>query len=178
MDMYRSQQLWQQRPFTNDSSGPGNYFSHGVTHGGHPVGCAVALAAIDIIIQEKLCGKFRQSRDVLKTKFEKLMERRPQIGDVRGSGLMIGLEYVKDRQSKKPFTIKETNNLVVDLALLYLIVATHANNLLLLPPLISDETLADEIVSIIDRAMDKGLVNQLGLKTRMLAEFTASKLRP
>ncbi len=35
-------------------SGPGNYFSHGVTHGGHPVGCAVALAAIDIIIQEKL----------------------------------------------------------------------------------------------------------------------------
>ncbi len=95
------------------------------------------------------------------------MERRPQIGDVRGSGLMIGLEYVKDRQSKQPFSIKETNNLVVDLALLYLIVATHENNLLLLPPLISDETLADEIVSIIDRAMDKGFVNQLGLKTHV-----------
>jgi hypothetical protein len=47
-----------------------------------------------------------------------------------------------------------------------------------LPPLIIDETLADEIVHIIDKGMDKGFMEQLGKKARMLTEFAASKLRP
>jgi 4-aminobutyrate aminotransferase-like enzyme len=106
------------------------------------------------------------------------MERRSQIGDVRGHGMMIALELVKDRRSKQPFTAKETYNLTVDLALLGLVLSNHANNLGLMPPLIIDETLADEIVHIIDRGLDKGFVEQLGMKARMLTEFTASKLRP
>jgi 4-aminobutyrate aminotransferase-like enzyme len=91
---------------------------------------------------------------------------------------MIALELVKDRQSKQPFTAKETSNIIVDLALQGLILANHANNLSFLPPLIIDETLADEIVHIIDKGMDKGFMEQLGKKARMLTEFAASKLRP
>jgi putrescine aminotransferase len=158
--------------------GPGNYFTHGVTHGGHPVGCAVSLATIDIIIKEKLPENSAHVGVYLKSGLDKLMERRPQIGDVRGHGLMLALELVKDRRSKQPFTAKETNNINIDLALLGLLLSNHANNLRLTPPLIIDETLADEIVHIIDRGMDKGFVEQLGMKARMLTEFAASKLRP
>ena len=158
--------------------GPGNYFTHGVTHGGHPVCCAVSLAAIDIIIKEKLPENSANVGAYLKSRFEKLMENRLQIGDVRGRGLMIALELVKDRQSKQPFTAKETSNIIVDLALQGLILANHVNNLSFLPPLIIDETLADEIVHIIDKGMDKGFMEQLGKKARMLTEFAASKLRP
>ncbi len=158
--------------------GASNYFSHGVTHGGHPVACAVSLAAIDIIINEKLPENSARVGAYLKSGFEKMMERRPQIGDVRGHGLMLALELVKDRSSKQPYTSKETNNLMINMALLGLILSNHGNHLRLLPPLIIDETLADEVLHIFDRSMDKSFVNQLGLKARMLTEFTASKLQP
>ena len=53
------------------------------------------------------------------------MEHRPQIGNVRGCGLMIDLELVKDRQSKQPFTAKDTANLNVEIAILGLILSNH-----------------------------------------------------
>ncbi len=158
--------------------GKENYFTHGITHGGHPVSCAISLAAIDIIIKEKLPENSAQVGIYLKSKFEKLMEHRPQIGDVRGRGLMIDLELVKDRQSKQPFTAKDTANLNVEIAILGLILSNHANNLRLLPPLIIDEKLADEIVQIIDRSLDHSLVAQVAMKARLLTEFTKAKLRP
>ncbi len=158
--------------------GKENYFTHGITHGGHPVSCAVSLAAIDIIIKEKLPENSANMGIYLKSELEELMEQRPQIGDVRGHGLMIDLELVKDRQSKLPFTTKDTSNLNVEIAILGLILSNHTNNLRLLPPLIINKSLTDEIVHIIDRGLDKGLINRLGIKARMLAEFTTSKLRP
>jgi len=158
--------------------GPGNYFSHGVTHGGHPVCCAVALAAIEIHINEKLAENSARVGGYLKSGFDKMMERRPQIGDVRGHGLMVAIELVKDRSSKEPYTSKATYDLMVNMAMLGLVLSNHCNNMRLLPPLIIDETLADEILRIFDRTMNKSLVNQLGLKARMLTEFTASKLQP
>ena len=158
--------------------GSTNYFTHGVTHGGHPVACALSLATIGIIINEKLAENSAHVGAYLKSGFEKLMERRSQIGDVRGHGLMIAIEMVKDRTTKEPLTAKETNDINIDLALMGLLLSAHANNIRLLPPLIIDETIADEIIHIFDRGMDKGFVGQLGKKTRMLTEFTASKLRP
>ena len=158
--------------------GKENYFTHGITHGGHPVSCAISLAAIDIIIKEKLPENSAQVGIYLKTKFEKLMEHRPQIGDARGRGLMIDLELVKNRQSKQPFTAKDTANLNVEIAVLGLILSNHANNLRLLPPLIIDEKLADEIVQIIDRSLDHSLVAQVAMKARLLTEFTKAKLGP
>jgi len=155
-----------------------NYFTHGVTHGGHPVACAVSLAAIDIIINEKLPENSTRVGAYLKSGLENLMDHRPQIGDVRGHGMMIAMELVKDRTTKEPFTSKGTNDININIVLLGLVLSSHSNNLRLTPPLIIDEHLADEIVHIFDHGLDQSLMAQVGMKARLLAEFTSSKLKP
>ena len=75
--------------------------SHGNTFGGNPLSCAAALATIDLIENEYLenaevVGTYTQ--DAL----QEIMARHPSIGDVRGIGLMIGVEFVKDRKTKVP----------------------------------------------------------------------------
>jgi 4-aminobutyrate aminotransferase len=75
--------------------------SHGNTFGGNPLSCAAALATIELIENEYLenaaiVGAYTQ--DAL----HEIMARHPSIGDVRGIGLMIGVEFVKDRQTKDP----------------------------------------------------------------------------
>jgi 4-aminobutyrate aminotransferase-like enzyme len=114
----------------------------------------------------------------LKSELENLMDHRLQIGDVRGHGLMLALELVKDRTTKEPLTAKETNDININLILLSLLLSVHSSNIRLTPPLIIDEKLADEIVQIIDRSMDHSLVAQVAMKARLLTEFTKSKLRP
>jgi adenosylmethionine-8-amino-7-oxononanoate aminotransferase len=158
--------------------GKDNYFTHGITHGGHPVSCAVSLAAIEIIIKDKLPENSAKMGEYLKSGFEMLMEHRPQIGDVRGHGLMLALELVKDRTTKKPLSAKETNDININLVLLNLLLSVQASNIRLTPPLIIDEKLADEIIRIIDRVMDQSLMAQVAMKARLLSEFTKSKLQP
>jgi 4-aminobutyrate aminotransferase len=75
--------------------------SHGNTFGGNPLSCAAALATIDLIENEYLenaaaVGEYTQKA------LRQVMEHHPSIGDVRGLGLMIGVEFVKDRQTKVP----------------------------------------------------------------------------
>ncbi len=86
---------------------------HGNTFGGNPLSCAAALATLDLIENEYLenaatTGQYTQ--DAL----HEIMARHPSIGDVRGIGLMIGVEFVKDRLSKVP--AESLCNRVVDLA--------------------------------------------------------------
>jgi len=158
--------------------GKGNYFSHGVTHGGHPVSCAVGLAAVDLILRENLAENSKQVGVYLKSRLEELMTRRPIIGEVRGKGLMLGVELVKNRQTKKPISDNEMSDLNVDIVLLGLLISTRGNNIRLLPPLIFDESLADEIVRVLDQAMDKKLLNELGKKGRLIKEVLRTKIWP
>ncbi len=158
--------------------GATKFFTHGVTHGGHPVACAVSLAAIDIIINEKLPENSARVGAYLKSKMEKLMDHRSQIGDVRGHGLMLAMELVKDRGSKEPLSLRECNEINLNLVILGLVLSAHGNNIRLTPPLIIDENLAEEIVQLFDRGLDQGFLAQVGIKARMLSEFAAAKLRP
>ncbi len=75
--------------------------THGNTYGGNPIACAAALETIDLIENEYMAnaasvGKY--TLDALKA----MQERHPSIGDVRGLGLMIGVEFVMDRETKEP----------------------------------------------------------------------------
>jgi 4-aminobutyrate aminotransferase / (S)-3-amino-2-methylpropionate transaminase / 5-aminovalerate transaminase len=70
---------------------PGDHFS---TFGGNPVCCAAALANINVIEQESLCDKARESGKYIVGRLEALQRQFPAIGDVRGLGLMIGIELV------------------------------------------------------------------------------------
>jgi 4-aminobutyrate aminotransferase len=74
--------------------------SHGSTFGGNPVSCAAALATLDIV--EKNLPHVLTMGERLITGLRRLQERYPSIGDVRGRGLMIGVELVKDRTTREP----------------------------------------------------------------------------
>ena len=78
---------------------PGLTFS---TFGGNPVSCAVGLAVINVIEKNDLRTNARVVGDYFREKLEELKEKYPIIGDVRGMGLMQGLELVKDRTTKDP----------------------------------------------------------------------------
>jgi 4-aminobutyrate aminotransferase len=76
------------------------YGSHGNTYGGNPVACAAGLATIELIENEYMANSASVGEYTLDA-LEEIMARHPSIGDVRGIGLMIGVEFVKDRQTKE-----------------------------------------------------------------------------
>jgi 4-aminobutyrate aminotransferase-like enzyme len=78
---------------------PGDHLS---TFGGNPIACAAALANIAVIEEEGLIENTRLRGEELLTRCRRMQEKCPLIGDVRGRGLMIGLELVRDRQTKEP----------------------------------------------------------------------------
>ena len=77
-------------------------FFHGFTAGGHPVGCALALEAIDIIINEKMIENVRNLEPIFMGGLKKF-EELEFIGEARGIGLMGALEMVHDKKTKTPF---------------------------------------------------------------------------
>ena len=77
-------------------------FPHGFTSGGHPVGCAIALKAIDVIINEGLLENVRNVSPYFHSRLKEFNEYE-NIGETRGIGLMAALEMVKDKEKKLPF---------------------------------------------------------------------------
>ncbi len=76
--------------------------SHANTFGGNPVACAAALQVIDIIRQEGLLENANKQGTYLVKRLRELQQKYPIIGDVRGKGLMVGAELVKDPETKEP----------------------------------------------------------------------------
>ncbi|OSI76119.1 aspartate aminotransferase family protein [Bradyrhizobium canariense] len=78
-------------------------FMHGFTYSGHPVGSAVAMANIDIIEREALVEKCAADGPYMLKLLQDYLSEHPFVGDVRGIGLMIGVEFVADRVTRRPF---------------------------------------------------------------------------
>jgi adenosylmethionine-8-amino-7-oxononanoate aminotransferase len=74
---------------------------HAFTYSGHPTACAVALANLDILEQENLTANAAARGSLLLTGLEALLDQ-PCVGNVRGLGLMVAIEFVKDKESKTP----------------------------------------------------------------------------
>jgi adenosylmethionine-8-amino-7-oxononanoate aminotransferase len=88
-------------------------FLHGLTFGGHPVSCAVALANIDIMEREDLLGNVRRNEAIFDEVMEGLRDL-PFVGDVRGCGYFRVIELVKDKATKQSFTDDECNWILRD----------------------------------------------------------------
>jgi 4-aminobutyrate aminotransferase len=88
--------------------GPG---SHGSTYGGNPIACMSALATLKVIEQESLLAKAEETGEYIMSALSDMQTRHPNIGDVRGRGLMIGMEFVKDRETKER-AIELRNNVI------------------------------------------------------------------
>jgi adenosylmethionine-8-amino-7-oxononanoate aminotransferase len=156
--------------------GPDKYFTHGSTHSGHPVCAAVGLAAIDIILGEELPENAARIGAYLKSRLTELMDKHDIIGDVRGQGLMIAVELVKDRETKEPLSDEKSAEIALDAILQGLVFSTSANNFRLFPPLIIDENFVDKMVQIFDKSLKVGLTPGIGRKARMAKEFVRAKL--
>ena len=128
--------------------------SHLLTFGGHAVACAAALANIAILQNEGLVEQAATMGTYLLEQLRQL-QYHPTIGDVRGLGLLVGVELVKDRQSKEKFAmdseeIKTLNTLLLENGLL-----TRATHIISLsPPLCITRAEVDRMVEIIDRSLN------------------------
>jgi len=83
--------------------GGSGFFQHGHTYLGHPIACAAALAVQDAIRDEGLLDAVKRNGEALRTALEARFGGHTHVGDVRGRGLFIGLELVRDRAAKTPF---------------------------------------------------------------------------
>jgi 2,2-dialkylglycine decarboxylase (pyruvate) len=77
-------------------------FLHVTSHVSDPMPATAALAVIDVVMEEDLATRARLRGEYLMTRLRKLQERYEPIGDVRGRGLLVGVELVKDRETKDP----------------------------------------------------------------------------
>jgi adenosylmethionine-8-amino-7-oxononanoate aminotransferase len=88
-----------------------NWFAHGITYGGHPVGSAVALANLDIFEREDLNAHVRTNSPLFRSYLERLHDL-PIVGDVRGDGYFFGIELVKDKATRETFNEAESEALL------------------------------------------------------------------
>ena len=91
-------------PFVEEE---GRMYMHGLTFGGHPVSCAVALANIDILENEDICGNVLRNEPLFDDVMAELATL-PIVGDVRGSGYFRVAELVRDKDTRETFTAEES----------------------------------------------------------------------
>lgn len=130
---------------------PGEHLS---TFGGNPVSCAAALANIEFIEQNHLCEQTLQEGEYLMQQLRTLQQRFPLIGEVRGLGLMIGIELVKDA-AKTP-AAAEAEKLKADCmdnGVLIGIGGVHGNVLRIQPPLVIMREQLDVVLTVIERSL-------------------------
>lgn len=132
---------------------PGDHLS---TFGGSPISCAAAMANIEVMKSEKMCenaaARGKQIMQSLKASAEKL----PLIGDVRGKGLMIGIELIKDaKKTPAVAEAKEVRKLCREAGVLVGLGGTLANVIRLQPPLILNEAEAARACETLVSAVKK-----------------------
>jgi len=127
--------------------------SHGSTFGGNPVCVAAALATLDVV-QESLPHIKAMGDRILKT-LKAMQTRHPVIGDIRGRGLMIGVEFVKNRETREPYPelIDRVTERAFHKGLLLLGCGKSAFRLA--PPLILNEYDVDTGLAILDDCLNE-----------------------
>jgi adenosylmethionine-8-amino-7-oxononanoate aminotransferase len=86
-------------------------YAHGITFGGHPVQCAIALKNLEIMQRERIVERVRENEDAFRTTLEQLLEL-PIAGDLRGRGYFWALELVRDKETRAGFSEEESENLL------------------------------------------------------------------
>lgn len=89
-----------------------DYFRHVNTFGGNPAACALALKNLEIMEDEKLYERSKTAGDALKRTLLQKLQHHPYVGDVRGKGLLIGIELVEDQATKEPLAVEYVNKII------------------------------------------------------------------
>lgn len=133
-------------------------FAHGFTYSGHPVGAAVAMANIDIIENEGLVENAARMGPYLRDRLQAAVGDHPSVGEIRGEGLIMAVEFVKDRATREGYDLSLglTKRVVAECAEQGLVVRAlptgHAVGFS--PPLCVSEGEADRIAEIFGKAVE------------------------
>lgn len=143
-------------------------FQHGHTYIGHPVAAAAALAVQQVIERDDLLARVRSRGAVLRRMLGDVFGVHPHVGDIRGRGLLLALEFVQDRDSKQPFAPERKLHAALKAEamarglLVYPMGGTidgqHGDHVLLAPPFIATPADLAEIVSRLSDAVEAALV--------------------
>jgi 4-aminobutyrate aminotransferase len=126
--------------------------THGNTYGGNPISCAASLATIELLEEQYLENAAETGQYAIDA-LQEIQVRHPSIGDVRGKGLMIGIEFVKDKSTKEP------NEAIRDLVEKYgfqhglLLLGCGKSVIRLAPPLCITKKEVDEGLEIFEYAI-------------------------
>ncbi len=125
--------------------------SHGSTYGGNPVACAAALATLDVV--EQLLPQVQAMGDRMLAHATRMQEKYAILGDVRGRGLMLGMEFVKDRGTKEPYgeVIERITEKAFRKGLLLL--GCGKSTFRLAPPLVLDQYDVDTGMGILEECL-------------------------
>ncbi len=126
--------------------------SASTSYGGNPMAAAAGLASLEVIEEESIVEKSQKLGDFIMKKLLKMQEDHKIIGEVRGKGCLLGMELVKDKNTKEPFA--EAGNKVYQKAFSRGVAWIPAKqNLRMSPPLIMEEEVAAKALDIIDEAI-------------------------
>ncbi len=126
-------------------------FMHAFTYNGHPVGCAVALRNLDIIEQENFCEQAASKGDYLMDQLQAGLGDHPHVGDVRGKGLMCGVEFVRDRSTGEEFSREEAvgQRVHIETQKRGLVTRVRGDVFCLAPPVVTQLEQLDQIVNVL-----------------------------
>ena len=127
---------------------------HGYTYSGHPLACAAALACLKIVADEDLPGNAGLVGAYFLEQLHDLAKRHELIGNVRGKGLMLGIELVRDRQTKEPFAPNDPINgkLIAETRRRGALIRCTGSKIILSPPLTFTRANVDTSIGILDDA--------------------------
>ncbi|MGA2308389.1 MAG: acetyl ornithine aminotransferase family protein [Candidatus Bathyarchaeia archaeon] len=123
--------------------------SHASTFGGNPLSCVAASAVIDVVKEEKLLENANKQGAYILKRLGELKEQCEIVGDVRGKGLMIGMEIVEDKESKKAAPQKVTEIMMRSWKRGINVISCGASTIRIAPPLIITRDLVDSALDII-----------------------------
>ncbi len=138
------------------------------TYGGHPVAAAVAVRNIEIMLEERLPQRAAEMGDYLMNGLRETLMKHGICGDVRGKGLLIGIELVTDRASKTQLPGALVGGVVAFCRAAGVIVgrsgggARHSNTIVLSPPLVITRSECDTLIEVLDKALAMTVAKMAG----------------
>ena len=142
--------------FNGDTSGAGQ-ISHGYTYSAHPVAAAAAIATMKILIEEDIPGHVARVSLPFQQRLRALVSKHDFVGDVRGQGLMLGIEMVADQATRA--TLPKTSDIPARVARAAyrrgLMVRVSGPNLILSPPLVISAAELDFLCETLEAAFDE-----------------------
>jgi 4-aminobutyrate aminotransferase / (S)-3-amino-2-methylpropionate transaminase / 5-aminovalerate transaminase len=143
-------------PWSNPSASSSSY-------GGNPLAAAAGLATLEILVKEDLVRNAERVGKVMLARLEALKEKYRCVGEVRGKGLMLGLELVEDRRTKVPLGKQVTRSLYQECLRRGLVAMTYAATVRINPALVIREETALAGLAILDEALE-AVVRAHGLR--------------